>query len=49
MVRLRRPSVCFCPAEDIPPSAGHTLGVTPSGSPLPISVPRPLPRARANA
>jgi hypothetical protein len=32
MVRLRRPSVCFCPAEDIPPSAGHTLGVTPSGS-----------------
>jgi hypothetical protein len=36
MVRLRRPSVCFCPAEDIPPSAvtpsgshprGHTLGV----------------------
>jgi hypothetical protein len=27
MVRLRRPSVCFCPAEDIPPSAGHTLRV----------------------
>ena len=27
MVRLRRPSVCFCPAEDIPPSAGsHPAG-----------------------